>query len=261
MADIHPSSLVSPKAELADDVIIGPFCVIESGVKMDSGCRVDSHARIGSTHGLVEMGKNNHIFAGAAIGGEPQDKKYKEEPTKLVLGNDNTVREFATLNIGTINGGGATVIKDANLIMSYAHIGHDVKIGNDNVIASSVNIAGHVEIQNNVIIGGMVGISQFSRLGNFSFIAGCSGVNKDIIPFTLAQGNWSICRATNKIGLERAGLNKEEIANINKAVRILTKGKATKDEAIIQIESECNQDQYVSYLVEFVKSSERGLAV
>jgi UDP-N-acetylglucosamine acyltransferase len=258
---IHASSIISKHAEIADDVEIGPFCVIEGKVRIGKGTIIDSHARIGSEYGVVTIGERNRIFAGAAVGGAPQDLKYKNESTQIIIGNDNQLRECTTFSIGTVNGGGTTQIGNNNLFMAYSHVGHDCHIGNQNVIANTVNLAGHVTIENKVTVGGMAGISQFSRLGSYSFIGGYSAVNKDVLPYSMASGIFATCRATNKIGLDRAGFSKEDIVNVNNCIRILTKSALRVEEAVEKIINEIDQTPAVTYLVDFVKASKRGLAI
>ncbi len=259
--NIHPSSLISEEAELADDVAVGPFCVIEGKVRLGYGCILESHVRLGCKSGITELGKNNVISAGAVVGGPPQDLKYKGEPTKLILGDNNKIRECATLNIGTVGGGATTRVGDSNLFMAYSHVGHDTQIGNENVIANAVSIAGHVKIQDKVIIGGMCAINQFCILGSHSFIGGTAAINKDIAPFSMASGNYAVIRGVNKIGMERSGYTKEEISSAQKAIRILTKSGLRVEESIERIKQECEDTRSVKMILDFVSLSERGLAI
>lgn len=261
MAQIHPSSVISKDAEIADDVQIGPFCIIQGKVKIGSGTKLDSHVSIGSEYGVVEIGENNHICAGAALGGPPQDINYKNEPTKLVIGNQNSIREFTTISIGTPKGGALTQVGNKNLIMAYVHMGHDCKIGNSNVIVNSTQIAGHVQIDNNVTIGGVCGINQFVRIGSFAFVGGYSSVHKDVIPYSIARGNYAVCAATNKIALSRAGMTSELVEDLHKAIRIVIKGSSTIHEGIERILAECGKSQEIDYFVQFLKDSKRGIAI
>lgn len=258
---IHPSSIVSKEAEIADDVEIGPFCAIVGKVKIGSGCKLVSHVSIGSEFGIVEIGKNNLFAAGCVVGGPPQDLKYKSEPTKLIIGDNNMIREMATLNIGTPTGGGVTQLGNGCLIMAYVHVAHDCILGNNVVIANSTQLAGHVTIEDFARIGGVCAISQFCRIGKFAFVAGDSAINKDIVPYSMAQGRYAVIRATNRIGLERAGYKKEDIESVNRAIRILTKGSSTVTEALERIEKECPKSDALDYLLNFIRSSERGLAL
>lgn len=258
---IHPSSVISKDAEIGNDVEIGPFCVIRGRVKIGAGCVLESHVSVGNDFGVVELGKNNRLAAGAAVGGPPQDLSYKGEPTKLVIGDNNTIREFATLNCGTPKGGGVTRVGSNCLIMAYAHVAHDCQVGNHVVIANSTQLAGHVIFEDHVKTGGMCGFNQFVRVGAYAFIAGDSAVNKDILPYTISQGKYAVMRACNSIGLERAGFAKDDIDSVNRAVRIVTKGGGTIEESIARIQNECLMTDSVKHFVDFMKSSSRGIAI
>lgn len=258
---VHSTSVISSDVVLEEDVEIGPYCNIQGQVKIGRGSYIEGHVTIGSRYGIVEIGKNNHIAPGAVIGGPPQDISYKAEPTKLIIGDNNVIREFATLNIATSKASGATVIGSNCYLMAYSHVGHDCKIGNNVIVANNTNFAGHVVIEDGVTIGGVCGFSQFTRVGKGSFIAGASMVNKDIIPFSRAQGHWALIRATNKVGLLRKGFPKDEVANIHKAIRIIIMGSHTLEEAYRRIEAECQPSENLTYLLDFVKSSKRGIAI
>lgn len=258
---IHPSSVVSADVVLEDEVEIGPYCNIQGQVKIGRGTFVEGHVTIGSRHGIVEIGKNNHISPGAVIGGPPQDISYKAEPTRLIIGDNNVIREFSTLNIATSKGDGATVVGNNCYFMAYSHVGHDCKIGNNVVIANNSHFGGHCYVEDNVVVGGVCAFNQFCRIGKNSFIAGSSIVNKDILPFSRAQGNWALVRATNKMGLLRKGFSKEDIANIHKAIRIVIMGASTLEEAFARIENECKPSEHISYLINFIKASKRGIAI
>ncbi len=258
---IHPSSVISSDVELAPDVEIGPYCNIQGHVKIGPGTFVEGHVTIGSRHGIVEIGKNNHIAPGAVIGGPPQDISYKAEPTRLIIGDNNVIREFSTMNIATSKGDGATVIGNNCYFMAYSHVGHDCKIGNNVVVANNSHFGGHCTVEDNVVIGGVCAFNQFSKIGKNSFVAGSSIVNKDVLPFSRAQGNYAIVRATNKVGLLRKGFAKDEVSNIHKAIRIVIMGSATLEEAYSRIEKECAPSENIAYLVNFIRTSKRGIAI
>lgn len=259
--NIHPTSIISKEAKIDPTAVIGPYCIVRGDVTIGKNCVLENHVIIGSDDGEVVIGSNNRIYAGAAVGGAPQDKKYKGEKTKLVIGDSNHIREYVTLSLGTVTGGGVTSIGSGNLIMAYTHFGHDCKVGDNNVIANSCQFAGHVEIENNVTVGGICAINQFVKLGSFSFIGGFSSINKDILPFCIAQGNYAVVRATNKIGLERNGFSEQEVSDINKAIRIMTKSEATIEEKIQRIKEECQPGAKIEKFVEFIKTSKRGVAI
>jgi UDP-N-acetylglucosamine acyltransferase len=258
---IHPSSIISKHAEIEEGAIVGPFCVVEGRVKIGSGTVLDSNVKIGNPYGTVILGKGNHIFPGANIGGIPQDLKYKKENTELRIGDNNQFRESATVNTGTVTGINYTQIGDDNLFMAYSHVGHDCVIGNKNVIANSVAIAGHVNIQDKVTIGGLVGLSQFITIGSHAFVAGYSAVNKDILPFSMASGIWATIRVTNKVGMERSGFSEEDISFANKVIRTFTKSGLRREEAIEKIRQELGTaNPVVNQMLDFAMSS-KGMAI
>ncbi len=261
MAKIHPTSVISQDVILEDDVEIGPYCNIQGRVKIGSGTFIEGHATVGSRYGFVELGKNNHISPGAVIGGPPQDIGYKSEMTGLIIGDNNVIREFTSMNLATSKGDGKTTIGSNCYFMAYSHVGHDCKIGNHVVVANNSHFGGHCEVEDNVVIGGVCAFNQFSKIGRYSFVAGSSIVNKDIPPFSRAQGNWALARATNKVGLLRKGFAKEDVANIHKALRILIMGAGTIDESLARIQSECKMSPHLEHLIHFVRSSKRGIAI
>lgn len=258
---IHPTSIISDEAEIAEGVEVGPYCIIRGKVKIGKGTRLMSHAIIGSDHGIVEIGEDNVIYPHSVIGEAPQDLTYTGQATKLTIGNRNKIREGSNINLGTEKGGGLTSIADDCLIMSMVHIGHDCHIGSHVVVASSVNMAGHCEIADHVKIGGMVGVTQFCRLGEHSYIAGVTAINKDVLPYTIAQGNWATMRAPNRVGMERFGFEKADIMEVTRAIRIVTKGGHTKEEAMERIAKECKNIPAVQSILDFMQDSSRGLAL
>lgn len=257
---IHSTAIIDKHVELGRDVEIGPYSIIRGNVKIGSGTKIQSHVVIGSDHGIVEMGENNLVLSGAMIGGPPQDLKYNNETTKLIIGSGNTFREFVTLNCGTVSGGGVTRIGNQCLMMAYVHIAHDCDIGNKVVIANSCQFGGHVQVGDNAKIGGVCVFNQFVRIGKHCFVAGDSAVNKDLIPYSIAQGRYATARAANSIGLERDGFDAKDIEAIYKAVRFITKGDRTIEEAVDEIRTNCAPSEHIDYLVNFLTTSERGIA-
>ena len=202
---IHPQAVVDSAAEIADDVTIGPFCVIGPKVKIDSGCVIGPHAVV---NGPTTLGKNNRIFQFASVGEDPQDKKHRpEHETRLEIGDDNTIRESCTINRGTQGGGGVTKIGHRNWIMAYVHIAHDCIIGNDTTFANCASLAGHVEVEDNAIVGGFSLIHQFCRIGRNSFTGMGASVNRDVPPYVVVAGKMSEPRGINSEGLRRHGFN------------------------------------------------------
>jgi len=257
---IHELAVISDQADIADGVTIGAFSVIQGKVKIGRGTHLENNVSIGCKSGEISIGENNYFLPGAVVGGPPQDLKYKGEPTELVIGNNNVIREFVTINVGTASGGGVTQIGNDNLLMAYVHIAHDCVLGDHIVIANSAQFAGHVVVEDHAIIGGVCAINQFVTIGKYSYIAGDSSVNKDILPYSMAQGKYAVMRATNKVGLERAGFSKEEIENIHKAIRAVIMGNRTVDESLKKITENCSPSEHLDHLIKFINASERGLA-
>lgn len=257
---IHPTSVLSPDVEVGPDVEIGPYCLIQGKVKIGRGCYIEGHVTLGHRDGEVILGEGNKISPGAVIGGPPQDLSYRGELTKLVIGNNNVFREFSTVNLATSKGDGKTEVGNDCYFMAYTHVGHDCKIGNHVVVANDTHMGGHCIIEDNVVIGGVCAFNQFTKVGKNSFIAGSSVVNKDILPFCRAHGNHAVVRATNKVGLARSGFSKEDISNIHKAIRLMVLGSFTVDEGIAMIRNECAPSPHIDYLIQFAKSSKRGIA-
>jgi UDP-N-acetylglucosamine acyltransferase len=258
---IHPSTVIQGDVKIDEGVEIGPYCLIQGTVHIQKGTFIEGHVTVGSRYGVLEIGQNNHFAPGAVIGGPPQDITYKSEPTRLKIGNNNTFREFSTVNIATSKGDKETTIGDNNYFMAYTHIGHDCKIGNNIVIANDTHLGGHTEIGDAVVVGGLCAFNQFTKVGRGAFIAGSSIVNKDILPFCRAQGNYAVCRATNKVGLARKGFPREEVQNIHKAIRILLLGSDTVEEGLSRIQTECKMSPNLEYLLQFVRTSKRGIAL
>lgn len=257
---IHPSTVVTGNLELGEGAIVGPYCLIQGNVKIGKGTIVEGHVSIGCKSGNIQIGANNHLHPGAVIGGPPQDVTYKGEETSLIIGDNNIFREFSTVNLATSKGDKLTEVGSNCYFMSYTHVGHDCKIGSHVIIANNSHIGGHCLIDDYVVIGGMCAFNQFTRVGKGAFIAGGSIVNKDILPYSKAQGNHAVVRATNKVGLARRGVPREEVDNIHRAIRILIMGSETQEEALARIDTECANSENIEYLLRFIRESKRGIA-
>jgi UDP-N-acetylglucosamine acyltransferase len=257
---IHPTAIVSEQARISPLAEIGPYTVIDGEVEIGADTVIESHVRIGSRFGKVVIGEHNFIQSGAALGGPPQDWSYKDSQTSLVIGNHNRIGEDASLNLGSDKGGGVTRVGDNTFIMAYAHVGHDCQIADKVVLTNLSQLAGHVIVERNVVVSGAVGVTQFARLGESSFVAAGAFVNKDILPYTISEGHWATPKATNKVGLKRAGCSAEEIRDIDRAIRFLLRKNLKIEEALQKIHAECGANAYIEHIVEFVKSSERGIA-
>jgi len=254
----HPTAIIHPRARLACSVTIGPYTVIEEGVELGEDCEVMSHVVLG---GPTQIGKGNRIFPWASVGLEPQDMKYGGEPTRLEVGDGNIFREFVTVHRGTAGGGGVTRIGNHNLLMAYVHIAHDCVLGHNIVMANGASLAGHVEIGDYAMVGAFCGIHQFCRIGAYSFLGSYTAVNKDILPYskTSAPRPMAVLGA-NRVGLERRGLRKEDIDELEAAFRLLSRSKLNTTQALEAIESRGLGSEHVRALVEFIRTSERGVA-
>lgn len=255
MVDIHSTAIVEKGAILEEGVKIGPYCIVGKDVIIRKGTVLQSHVVV---EGITEIGENNTIYSFVSIGKANQDLKYKGEPTKTIIGNNNSIREFVTIHRGT-DDRWETRIGSNNLLMAYVHIAHDVIVGNGCILANNVTLAGHVVVDDFAIIGGLTPVHQFTHIGSYCMIGGASAVNQDICPFVLAEGNKAEVRGLNSIGLRRKGFTDEQLSNLKKAYRILFRqGLALKD-ALDELEKNYNKDKNIMYLVEFIKSSNRGI--
>jgi UDP-N-acetylglucosamine acyltransferase len=255
MNKIHPTAIISQEVEIGENIEVGPYAIIEGKVKIGDNCKIGPFVHI---QGYTEIGENTKIFTGAIIGSIPQDLKYKGDITYLKIGKNNTIREYVTINPGT-SAGEETIIGDNNLIMAYAHIAHNCKVGNNVIIANSGTLAGHVEIDDYAIIGGLVGIHQFCRIGKHSIIGGCSKVVMDIIPFIMADGHPARPYGINVIGLKRRNFSEEKIKTLNDAYKIIFKSGLNTSQALKKLE-EINNCEEIKEIIEFIKSSQRGIA-
>ena len=252
---IHNTAVVDKNAKLADDVEVGPYCLIGAEVEIGSGTKIGSQCVI---EGPCQIGKENVFYALSSIGGDPQDLKYKGEKTFLKIGDGNTIREFVTLNRGT-GEGGETIIGNNNLLMAYAHVAHNCQVGNDCVMANGVTLAGHVDIYDHAILGGLVGIHQYCRVGEFAIIGGYSKLAQDAPPYSTCDGYPAKVRGINSIGLERAGKTKEVKDTQKKAYKALFFEGLNKTNALTKIKSELPDCAELAHLIEFVNSSKRGI--
>ena len=254
--NIHPTAIVDPKAELADDVTVGAFSIIGPDVKIDSGTRVGSHVVI---NGHTSIGKKNEIFQFSSLGEAPQDKKYKDEPTKLEIGNHNTIREFCTFNRGTAQDKGVTKIGDHNWIMAYVHIAHDCHVHNHTILANNSSLAGHVDMFDHAILGGFTLVHQFCKIGQHVITAVGSVVFKDIPPYVTASGYDANPHGINAEGLKRRGFSTESITNIKRAYKTLYRQSLTLEEAKQVLTQEALNAPELDILVAFLNQSTRGI--
>jgi len=254
----HPTAIIDPKAQVACSVTVGPYTVIEAGVEIGDDTEVMSHVVI---QGPTRIGKRNRIFPYAVIGFPCQDLKYHGEPTRLEIGDDNVLREYITVHRGTVDGGGVTRIGNHNFLMAYVHIAHDCHLGDSVIMANGASLAGHVEIGNHATVGAFCGIHQFCRVGAYSFLGSYSVVNQDVLPYskTTAPRPLGVYGA-NRLGLERQGLTRDDIKELEAAFRLLCRSKLNTAQALEAIEAKGFESPHVRALVEFVKTSDRGVA-
>ena len=256
---IHATAVVHPKAQVHSSVTIGPYAVIEADVTLAEGCEIASHALV---TGHTSVGARTRIGPFAVIGGPPQDLSYKNEPTRLVIGEDNLIREYVSIHRGTSRGGGVTTIGNGNMLMAYVHVAHDCTLGNQVIMANAATLAGHVRVDDRANLGGVVGVHQFTRIGRYAYVGGMSGVSKDIPPYVIVSGIRNQMRVSgiNKIGLKRSGFDQETIRKMTKAFQIIfhTPGLLLQD-ALQKTMEEIPDCEPVADLVEFFKTSKRSV--
>ena len=254
---IHPTAIVDPKAEIGDDVEVGPFTVIEKEAVIGSGTRIRSHVFIGEG---TRIGKNCRIYQFASVGEAPQALAYRGEKTHLLMGDQNTVREYVTLNRGTAPGGGKTLIGNNNLFMAYSHVAHDCHLGNQVILANGATLAGHIMIEDHAIIGGLSAIHQFCQIGAHAFVSGLTGVSQDVPPYMLAAGSRAKLFGLNTVGLKRFHFSEKAIRALKKAYRIIFRSSLTLESALKQLrEDEDAQLSEIQHLLQFIQHSKRGI--
>lgn len=255
---IHPSAVIDSSAQLAADVEVGPYAIIGRQVTIGSGTKIGPLTVIGD---WTSIGENNQIYHQTTVGAPPQDLKYRNEECWTRIGNNNIVREYATIHRGTVTGNGETVIGNDNLFMAYSHVAHDCRVGNGAILANCATLAGHVTIEDYVGIGGLVAIHQFTRIGAHSYIGGGTLIGLDIIPYVIATSGKrdAKLRGLNLVGLKRRGFSDETINNLKKAYKILFMADLKLPDAIARIKNEIRESSEVDYLVEFIEKSERGI--
>ena len=261
MARIHASALVDPGARLADDVEVGPFTVIGPHVQFGRGTRIGSHCVI---EGRTTIGEDNEIFQFTSLGAAPQDKKYKGEPTRLEIGDRNTIREFCTLNLGVPQAGGITTVGHDNWIMAYTHIAHDCHVGNHTTLANNTTLAGHVHLGDWVTVGGLTGIHQFVKIGAHAMVGFASAVSQDVPPFMLVDGNPLAVRGYNVVGLRRRGFSAERIAAVKQMHKLIYRQGLTLEAARAAIaelaQSAPQASDDAAMMEQFLADATRGIA-
>jgi UDP-N-acetylglucosamine acyltransferase len=257
---IHPTAIVEPGAVVPASCIIGPFCTVGPNVVLGEDCELVSHVVLA---GHTTIGRGNRFFSFACIGIAPQDLKYNDEPTRMTMGDGNTIREYVTISRGTVGGGGQTRVGDGCLIMAYTHIGHDCVIGDGCILANSATLAGHVIVEDFAVVGALCPVHQFCRIGKYSYIGGGTTITQDVLPYSLtsiARDNHAY--GLNKVGLERRGFSPEQLKELRSAYRVLTGSKKNVSQALEELRGRLEAGEageHVRYLVDFVGASERGV--
>ena len=253
--DIHRTAIIDAKAEIAAGTIIGPYCVIGPDVVLGSNCWLQHHVTLA---GPMRAGSRNKFYAYCSIGQQTQDLKYQGEPTYLEIGDENTFREFVTINRSTTSEG-KTRVGDGGNFLAYSHIGHDCTVGNEVVFSNNGTLAGHVQVGDNAVMGGLTAVHQFCRIGRFAITGGCSKIVRDVPPFMIADGNPAEVRGVNLVGLERKGFPLEDVKLIKEAFRLIYRSKLNTSQAIEAIRKELPPNEAVEQIVQFIEQSERGI--
>lgn len=253
---IHPTAIIDSKADIDDNVRIGPYAVIEANVSIGSGTIVGPHAVIGQ---FAEIRSDCHIMQGVAVGGIPQSVRFEGEETCVRIGSRTIVHEFATINRGTGFGGGVTQIGDDCHLMAYAHVGHDCIVGNHAFLVNNATLGGHVAVGDHASVGAFTPVQQYCRIGDHAFIGGQSAINRDVPPYVMAVGNRATLHGLNTVGLKRQGFTAETLSHLKKAYKIIFRSKLKLNEAIEQVTDTVDQIPEVVSFVNFIQSSERGV--
>lgn len=254
-AQIHPTAIVDPGAEIGAGTVIGPYCIVEAGVVLGAECWLQHHVTLS---GPMRAGVRNRFYAFCSIGQQTQDLKYAGEPTYLEVGDENSFREFVTVNRSTTSAG-RTRIGNRGHFLAYSHIGHDCTVGNAVVFSNNATLAGHVWIGDHAIMGGLTAVHQFCRIGRFAITGGCSKIVQDVPPFMIADGNPAEIRGVNLIGLERNNFTPESLKQIKEAFRLIYRSKLNTRQALEAVRAELPPSEEIRQILEFIEQSERGI--
>jgi UDP-N-acetylglucosamine acyltransferase len=252
---VHSTAIVDPSAKLGAGTMVGPYCVVEAGVSLGENCWLQHHVTL---CGPLDAGRGNRFYAYCSIGQQTQDLKYRGEPTYLEIGDDNTFREFVTVNRSTAETGKTRIGHRGNFL-AYSHVGHDCSVGDAVVFSNNGTLAGHVQVGDHAVIGGLTAVHQFCRIGRFAITGGCSKIVQDVPPFMIADGNPAEVRGINQVGLERAGFPPEKIKPIKEAFRFIYRGKMNTAQAVEALREKLGESAEVQSIVQFIEDSERGI--
>lgn len=251
---IHPTAIIDPAAKIGADVKIGPYSVVGANVELHDRVELKSHVVV---EGHTIVGEGTSVFPFASIGHAPQDLKYKDEPSQLIIGKNNKIREHVTMNPGTETGGMKTIVGDNCLFMMSTHVAHDCVLGNHVIMANNATLAGHVVVGDHVLIGGLAAVHQFIRIGSYAVIGGMSGVEADVIPYGRVKGERAFLAGLNLIGLERNGFSKEQIKNLQRAFNQLFGDEGTMDQRIEMVSGDFQSDEAVKQIIDFARGKDR----
>jgi UDP-N-acetylglucosamine acyltransferase len=252
---VHPTAIIDPRAELGAGTVVGPYCIVDGPVVLGPGCWLQHHVTL---CGPMRAGAGNKFYAYCSIGQQTQDLKYAGEPTYLEIGDENTFREFCTVNRST-TGDGKTRIGNRGNFLAYCHIGHDCNVGDAVIFSNNGTLAGHVQIGNHAIMGGLTAVHQFCRIGRFAITGGCSKIVQDVPPFMIADGNPAEIRGINLVGLERNGFAPESVKMIKEAFRLIYRSKYNTRQAVDAVRQELPASEEITQILEFIEGSERGI--
>ena len=256
MSLIHPTAIVDPQAELHPTTAVGAYSVIEGEVVIGAGTEIGSHVYIDR---YTRIGRDCRIYPFASVGTPPQDKKFKGEKTELIIGDENVIREYVTINRGTPDGGGVTVIGNQNLLLAYVHVAHDCHLGNGITMVNVATLGGHVTLEDHAVIGGLSAVHQFVRIGAHAYVGGKTGVSQDIPPFVLASGERAKLFGLNIVGLKRYNFSNEAILALKKAYQTVIRSHLTIQDAMLKVEKEAPLLPEVSQFLDFIRRSQRGI--
>ena len=256
MTTVDPRAVVDASAAIGVNVEIGPYAIIGKQVEIDEGTRIGSHVVI---DGITQIGRDNQIHPFSSLGGDPQDKKYQQESTKLIIGNRNVIREYCTFNRGTVQDQGITCLGDDNWIMAYVHLAHDCQVGNHTIFANGVSLAGHVHVEDKVVLGGFTAVHQYCQIGYHAFSGVGTIVKSDIPPYIMISGSPAKPYGLNTEGLKRSGLTADEIKVLKRAYKTLYKSGKPLQTAIEEFEQMACENHYLSRLAVFLRQSKRGI--
>ena len=254
--NIHKSAHVHPKAELAEDVAVGVNAIIDEHVKIGRGTTIGHNSYI---TGRATIGENNRIFSNCVIGADPQDLKYKGEFSELIIGNNNVIREFVTINTGTAGGGGRTVIGNNNFIMACAHVAHDCHLEDNIVMANAVLLGGHVKVESRVTFAGAAALHHYVRVGRLAFVGGLTSIVQDVAPYMITEGERHTPRKLNEVGCRRSGLSDDDINALEEAFKVIYRSRLTREQAFAKLESSPNLNEHVRYLIAFSRDMATGV--